>query len=593
MAARQNHKRLSEVMTELNEKRRKRAVQMAPVNEEGWELMDYTKFTYKHREVEAEASRLLYNLRSTEMFPLRLVDVFLKFFNRPLLESMLAGHLAHNPEWANLSKSCKSKRADTSVPMLYRMIAVKIRLYGLQQRPSEHCPIKNPFLSAVKQATSHFDALYGCSGQDVNRTCKLISCFLCTHEYYDQLSANWQSVVREVGEFVAGDEKLLKFFGDAGDIIAVSSKPDSVGLWFYELCAQDRHDRVFLLDTKLQRKHSPAETITMMSVVARWGQIIMDRGRPQTILAFDSHSMCKDSRIWLDQHKDRLRYTASVTFKPFKEHVRKVEALYLAGPAGNGVGGDEVRKPGDWVGMFNPNTSEIFIYAWDEIKAIGHKYNLGNCMVKRARVNTHDNELRHIKGAYDIYKYCFNLCDVYNRALHDRKWPFKRGGNGVADKAIYFRNYTNMSLLDICLLFINRALIISIKTRLSNEDLRWNYIQGTRKADASVQGIYLVLAVKIRMYSLQNTPSESEHNDRPLERAVQEARAHFDDIIPNELQCPLCTMKIMSKVLITQEYFLMLAKNFQDALKELGDYIAGDEKLLQFFGDAKPTQTDT
>jgi hypothetical protein len=142
--------------------------------------------------------------------------------------------------------------------------------------------------------------------------------------------------------------------------------------------------------------------------------------------------MCKDSRIWLDQHKDCLRYTASVTFKPFKGHVRKVEALFLAGPAGDGVGGDKVRKPGDWVGMFNPNTSEMFIYAWDEIKAIGHKYNLGNCMVKRARVNTHDNELRHIKGAYDIYKYCFNLCDVYNRALHDRKWPFKPGGNGVA-----------------------------------------------------------------------------------------------------------------------------------------------------------------
>ncbi|KAJ1441769.1 hypothetical protein B484DRAFT_390512 [Ochromonadaceae sp. CCMP2298] len=111
------------------------------------------------------------------------------------------------------------------------------------------------------------------------------------------------------------------------------------------------------------------------------------------------------------QQEMHPRYTASVTFKPFKEHVRKVEALYLAGPAGNGVGGDEVRKPGDWVGMYNPNTSEMFIYAWDEIKAIRYKNNLGNCMVKRAR------------------------------------WPFKRGGNGVAGEWGHMANWAMSAFL--------------------------------------------------------------------------------------------------------------------------------------------------
>ncbi|KAJ1399057.1 hypothetical protein B484DRAFT_406444 [Ochromonadaceae sp. CCMP2298] len=56
-----------------------------------------------------------------------------------------------------------------------------------------------------------------------------------------------------MGEYVAGDDKLLKFFGAAGDFVKVDTKPDKVGLWFYELVGKDKHGRMFLLDTKLQR----------------------------------------------------------------------------------------------------------------------------------------------------------------------------------------------------------------------------------------------------------------------------------------------------------------------------------------------------
>jgi hypothetical protein len=71
------------------------------------------------------------------------------------------------------------------------------------------------------------------------------------------------------------------------------------------------------------------------------------------------------------------------------------------------------------------------VYAWDEDKAVGKKYNLSNCVVKAARRNNRDIELRNLKGPYDLYKACFNLCDLFNRSLHDKKWPFKRGGRNV------------------------------------------------------------------------------------------------------------------------------------------------------------------
>ena len=41
-----------------------------------------------------------------------------------------------------------------------------------------------------------------------------------------------------LGQYVAGDEKLFYFTGDSIIIRQVISKPDKIGLWFYELCCK-------------------------------------------------------------------------------------------------------------------------------------------------------------------------------------------------------------------------------------------------------------------------------------------------------------------------------------------------------------------
>jgi hypothetical protein len=46
----------------------------------------------------------------------------------------------------------------------------------------------------------------------------LLGRFLISHEYFDILSLNFQSIIRELGEYVAGDEKLDYFTGNSGDI---------------------------------------------------------------------------------------------------------------------------------------------------------------------------------------------------------------------------------------------------------------------------------------------------------------------------------------------------------------------------------------
>jgi hypothetical protein len=168
--------RLSSELFDLDEKRKKISAINATVEEEGWELINYKNNKYKHREVPPKAAALLFKLTNSLFFPLKLVDVFLKFYTWDLMGSMLRGHAAANPVWNHLSRGSQSKRASTSLPDIYRALAVKIRLYGLQQRPSEHERRPDPYLSAVRDALAHFQIKHPKAAQDANRVKKLLSC---------------------------------------------------------------------------------------------------------------------------------------------------------------------------------------------------------------------------------------------------------------------------------------------------------------------------------------------------------------------------------------------------------------------------------
>jgi len=61
------------------------------------------------------------------------------------------------------------------------------------------------------------------------------------------ISKNFQSLVSRVGEFAAGDEKLLHFTGNSKNIRMILTKPDRVGHWFCELCIKLVNGLSFLL----------------------------------------------------------------------------------------------------------------------------------------------------------------------------------------------------------------------------------------------------------------------------------------------------------------------------------------------------------
>jgi hypothetical protein len=147
---------------------------------------------------------------------------------------------------------------------------------------------------------------------------KLMSIPLFTYHYFEEISLNCQSVVRHLGEYVAGDEKLFHFTGDSGDIRLVLTKPDRIGLWFYQLCAPLHNGASFLLWFKLH--HSDAflgENIPVASVVQSWSEVVRKHGDPETLLTFDSYYLDNAGRQYLRQ--GNVKYIGSITKERFSQ----------------------------------------------------------------------------------------------------------------------------------------------------------------------------------------------------------------------------------------------------------------------------------
>ena len=79
----------------------------------------------------------------------------------------------------------------------------------------------------------------------------------------------------------------------------------------------------------------------------------------------------------------------------------------------------------------NHETEEVYTFRFDPIKNVGKKY----CItwgLKRATDEHLVGDDRGLIPAYSYnYKHMFDICDDFNRALHDNSWPHPRGGNGV------------------------------------------------------------------------------------------------------------------------------------------------------------------
>ena len=133
-----------------------------------------------------------------------------------------------------------------------------------------------------------------------------------------------------LGQYVARDENLFYFIGDSINIRQVISKPDKIGLWFYELCCRVRngeHELPYLMHLFLH--DSELHEVTTASVVEKWVNTMWSVGKetvpecvnphPKCILDMDSYYIGSESRNFLIMRGQK--FLASCSKERFKSEV--------------------------------------------------------------------------------------------------------------------------------------------------------------------------------------------------------------------------------------------------------------------------------
>ena len=191
----------------------------------GWRFIDKAKETFSLRPLVPECEFTVLNIRTGSRW-----DIFNKIITRALLLAILH---SHPPETWNYQFG---RYFIPSLKHIYQVLAISVRIQGLQNAPSLHKHVRRPLGKSIAEARKYFDKLYSRSFLPNSKIVQeLLTRFLISADHYDLLSNNFLSLVRTLSDAVYGDKKLLHTTGNSGHIIAVKEKLAQVRPLFYQL----------------------------------------------------------------------------------------------------------------------------------------------------------------------------------------------------------------------------------------------------------------------------------------------------------------------------------------------------------------------
>lgn len=347
----------------------------------------------------------------------RFIDIFQRFVTDELITKVMNRWSDKDLYLGDTTKAGSPKQLKPTKKLVWQTLAIQVRLIGLQNKSTENDPIKNPLNHFIKDCIEYFkDDDDKISLKSVEKMIHIMTFDGCE----DMISKSFQEIVLKLGQSIAGDEKLFHFTGDSGDIRLVVSKPDRIGLWFYEVVAQLGNGSHYMLYVKLQTsRDGPVE---VASIVQDWINIIkftgssevIDVPNPKTMLVFDSYYHVEAGRQACIEN--RVKFSCSV--RPDRMQAEK-RLLQRA----------DSETPGDEETIYREASNELFTYHYDRQKGVGKKFNLTHGLIRDTAARK-VKENKDVIPGYDMYKAMFEVCDRYNRNLHDRHWPYKRGGKG-------------------------------------------------------------------------------------------------------------------------------------------------------------------
>jgi hypothetical protein len=180
----------------------------------------------------------------------KFIDLFQRFVNDDLLTKVANRWTVNDLFLGDKTAAGSPKRLIPTKKLMWQTLAIQIRLIGLQKKSTENDPIKNPLKTFIQECIQYFhekDQENGTKKISFKSIEKMMT-ILTFDGFEDMISKSFQDIVLRLGQSIAGDEKLFHFTGNSGDIRLVVSKPDRIGLWFYEVVAQLANGCYYMLN---------------------------------------------------------------------------------------------------------------------------------------------------------------------------------------------------------------------------------------------------------------------------------------------------------------------------------------------------------
>lgn len=221
-------KTVQQAVQELQDQRKAKKPKRTTSDGEQWRLLDLSSQTLKFPATAKLDAYLELDLKKSDSIS----DIFIKMIDPTLIQQILA-RIQPFLKWP------KGWQMKVSIGKIYAYLAIYIRIQGLQEVPKENQKNTNAQREAFKKAKLYFETKFPeIPKVSLDLIEKLHTHFLITTEEEKTLCNNLLKLVVQLGEYVAGDEKLFHFTGNSGFIRLCPNKPDRIGLWNYMLTAE-------------------------------------------------------------------------------------------------------------------------------------------------------------------------------------------------------------------------------------------------------------------------------------------------------------------------------------------------------------------
>jgi hypothetical protein len=219
------------------------------------------------------------------------------------------------------------------------------------------------------------------------------------------LTERFLAAVSILGQWVAGDEKLFKWTGESQWVRMCPQKEDELGLWNYELCARLSNGLSYLLYVRSHLcETSLGGGVQCASVVQDWGKIVKEHSTDDaTILVADSYYLDRAGRQIL--HGIEVPFICAVQACRFNTLAKRARKI--------------AHHAGKTALLYCWELHEMFVTHWYP-EPLGQKFVLSNAFTA-----SEGNTRKGWVPGCDDFSIMFNVCDQYNRSLHEKSWPHR------------------------------------------------------------------------------------------------------------------------------------------------------------------------